>query len=404
MRTLEELGIGRPSTYASILGTILDRGYVFKRGTALVPAFLAFSVVGLLEQHFGRLVDYDFTARMEDDLDRIAAGDEQRVEWLGRFYFGDESGGLAGARLRPRRHRRARDQLARDRRRDRPPRRALRAVPRARRAARQRARGARARRADGRAGRGASRAAQRRPRARHRSRDRADNRRRAPAATARTSARFFPRDSKEKPRTASLFKTMSLDTVTLDEALRLLQLPRVVGVAPDGEEVVARNGRYGPYVQKEKESRSLESEEQLFTISLEEALALLAQPKQRRGQRAGDQAAPRARHRPGRRQGDRPQGRPLRALRHRRRDEREPAQGRRSGDGHPRPRARAARRAPREGTGEAGRPSPQGFLNGSPQTSPTGPRPMLTDRSKRGIHLPRGTFDRTGAAALPTGW
>ena len=89
VRTLEELGIGRPSTYASILGTILDRGYVFKRGTALVPSFLAFSVVGLLEQHFGRLVDYDFTASMEDDLDRIAAGDEQRVEWLGRFYFGD---------------------------------------------------------------------------------------------------------------------------------------------------------------------------------------------------------------------------------------------------------------------------------------------------------------------------
>ncbi|HZC74993.1 MAG TPA: type I DNA topoisomerase, partial [Gaiellaceae bacterium] len=94
VRTLEELGIGRPSTYASILGTILDRGYVFKRGTALVPAFLAFSVVALLEQHFGRLVDYDFTARMEDDLDRIAAGDEQRVEWLGRFYFGDGNGGL----------------------------------------------------------------------------------------------------------------------------------------------------------------------------------------------------------------------------------------------------------------------------------------------------------------------
>src|SRR5205807_2120578 len=94
VRTLEELGIGRPSTYASILGTILDRGYVFKRGTALVPSFLAFSVVGLLEQHFGRLVDYDFTARMEDDLDRIASGDEHRVEWLGRFYFGDGTGGL----------------------------------------------------------------------------------------------------------------------------------------------------------------------------------------------------------------------------------------------------------------------------------------------------------------------
>ena len=89
MRALEERGIGRPSTYASIIGTILDRGYVFKRGTALVPSFLAFSVVALLEQHFGKLVDYDFTARMEDDLDRIADGDEQRVEWLKRFYFGE---------------------------------------------------------------------------------------------------------------------------------------------------------------------------------------------------------------------------------------------------------------------------------------------------------------------------
>src|SRR5207302_6136157 len=92
VRTLEELGIGRPSTYTSILGTILDRGYVFKRGTALVPAFLAFSVVALLEQHFGRLVDYDFTARMEDDLRRIAAGDQQRIEWLRRFYFGENDG------------------------------------------------------------------------------------------------------------------------------------------------------------------------------------------------------------------------------------------------------------------------------------------------------------------------
>ena len=90
VRQLEELGIGRPSTYASIMGTILDRGYVFKRGTALVPSFLAFSVVNLLEEHFGRLVDYDFTARMEDDLDRIASGDEQRLEWLKRFYYGSD--------------------------------------------------------------------------------------------------------------------------------------------------------------------------------------------------------------------------------------------------------------------------------------------------------------------------
>src|SRR5207302_10988184 len=100
----------------------------------------------------------------------------------------------------------------------------------------------------------------------------------------------LPEDSKDKPRTASLFRSMSLDTVTLEDALRLLQLPRVVGVAPDGEEVFARNGRYGPYIQQGKESRSLEREEQLFTIDLDDALALLAQPRQRRGQRAS--AAP----------------------------------------------------------------------------------------------------------------
>src|SRR5213078_937966 len=90
VKALEDRGIGRPSTYASILATILDRGYVVKRGTALVPTFLAFSVTRLLEQHYARLVDYDFTARMEDDLDRIAAGDEQRVAWLTRFYKGED--------------------------------------------------------------------------------------------------------------------------------------------------------------------------------------------------------------------------------------------------------------------------------------------------------------------------
>ena len=285
VRTLEELGIGRPSTYASILGTILDRGYVFKRGTALVPAFLAFSVVGLLEQHFGRLVDYDFTARMEDDLDRIAAGDEHRVEWLGRFYFGDGTGGLHelvsdlsaidareinsleigdGIVLRVGRYgpylerdgqrasvpdeiapdeltlERAEEFLAQpsgDRELGTDPESGLPIVARS-----------------GRYG---------------------------PYVTE-----VLPEGSKEKPRTASLFKTMSLDTIGLDDALRLLQLPRVVGVAPDGEEITARNGRYGPYVQKGKESRSLESEEQLFAITVEDALAVLAQPRQRRGQRA----------------------------------------------------------------------------------------------------------------------
>jgi DNA topoisomerase-1 len=285
VRTLEELGIGRPSTYASILGTILDRGYVFKRGTALVPAFLAFSVVGLLEQHFGRLVDYDFTARMEDDLDRIAAGDEHRVEWLGRFYFGDGNGGLRelvsdlgaidareinsleigdGIVLRVGRYgpylerdgqrasvpdELAPDELTLERAEE------LLAQPSG-------------------------------------DRELGTDPETGLPIVARTGrygpyvTEVLPEDAKEKPRTASLFETMSLDTVTLEEAVRLLQLPRVVGVAEDGEEVVARNGRYGPYVQKGKESRSLESEEQLFTIDLPGALALLAQPRQRLGRRA----------------------------------------------------------------------------------------------------------------------
>ena len=285
VRTLEELGIGRPSTYASILGTILDRGYVFKRGTALVPAFLAFSVVALLEQHFGRLVDYDFTARMEDDLDRIAAGDEHRVEWLGRFYFGDGSGGL---------HELVSDLGAIDAREINSLEIGDGIVLRV-----------------GRYGPYLERDGQRASVPEELAPDeltleRAEELLAQPSGdrelgsdpetglpiVARTGrygpyvTEVLPEEAKEKPRTASLFKTMSLDTVTLEDALRLLQLPRVVGVAEDGEEVVARNGRYGPYVQKEKESRSLESEEQLFTIDLPGALALLAQPRQRRGQRA----------------------------------------------------------------------------------------------------------------------
>jgi DNA topoisomerase-1 len=283
VRTLEELGIGRPSTYASILGTILDRGYVFKKGTALVPSFLAFAVVGLLERHFGQLVDYDFTARMEDDLDRIAAGNEERTRWLRRFYFGEDSNGLhqlvsdlggidareinsieigEGIVLRVGRYgpylesdgRRASvaedvapDELT---------------VERARELLDQPS-GDRPLGTD--------------PETGH-------------ELVARTGrygpyvTEVLPDGVKEKPRTASLFKSMSLDTVTLEDALRLLDLPRVVGVAEDGEEIVARNGRYGPYIQKGKESRSLETEEQLLTITLDEALAVLAQPRRRRGQ------------------------------------------------------------------------------------------------------------------------
>ncbi|HUJ91705.1 MAG TPA: type I DNA topoisomerase [Gaiellaceae bacterium] len=289
VRTLEELGIGRPSTYASILGTILDRGYIFKKGTALVPSFLAFAVVGLLEQHFGQFVDYDFTARMEDDLDRIAAGDEHRVEWLRRFYFGDGGDGLHqlvsdlggidareinsidignGIVLRVGRYG---PYLERDGQRANVPEDVVPdelTVERAEELLAQPS-GDRALGVDPATGREIS----------------ARTGRYGPYVTE-----VLPEDAKEKPRTASLFKSMSPDTVTLEEALQLLSLPRVLGVGEDGEEIVARNGRYGPYVQKGKESRSLETEEQLLTIGLDEALAVLAQPRRRRGQR--EAAAP----------------------------------------------------------------------------------------------------------------
>jgi len=286
VRTLEELGIGRPSTYASIIGTILDRGYVFKKGTALVPSFLAFSVVELLEQHFGRLVDYGFTASMEDDLDRIAAGEEERNRWLRRFYFGDGDAGL---------HDLVQDLGAID----------------AREVNSFQIPGSDIMVRVGRYGPYLERDGQRanipedvvpdeltvekaeellvQPSG---ERELGVDPETSLPIVAR-SGRYGPyvtevleEGAKAKPRTASLFKSMSLDTLTLADALTLLSLPRVVGVASDGEEVIARNGRYGPFVQKGKESRSLETEEQLLTIDLDGALAVLAQPRQRRGQRA----------------------------------------------------------------------------------------------------------------------
>jgi DNA topoisomerase-1 len=292
VRTLEELGIGRPSTYASILGTILDRGYVFKKGTALVPSFLAFSVVQLLEQHFGRLVDYDFTARMEDDLDRIASGDEHRNEWLSRFYYGvDDADGkndgnglkelvsdLGGIDAREinsieigngivLRVGRYGPYLERDGERANVPDDVVpdeltvtRAEELLAQPSQDRALGV-----DPETGREVI----------------ARNGRYGPYVTE-----TLPEGSKEKPPTASLFKSMALDAITLEDALQLLQLPRTIGVGEDGEEIVARNGRYGPYVQQGKESRSLETEEQLLTIDLDEAKAILAKPKERRGRQA----------------------------------------------------------------------------------------------------------------------
>ena len=283
VQALEERGIGRPSTYASIMGTILDRGYVFKRGTALVPSFLAFAVITLLEQHFAQLVDYDFTARMEDDLDRIAAGDEARVKWLQRFYFGDGSPGL---------HALVTDQL------DQIDARAVNTLPIGNGIALR----------VGRYGpyveRGEERASVPEDLAPDElTVEKAEELLAAPTGDrilgvhpdwgheiAARSGRYgpyvtevLPEGVSEKPRAASLFASMSPETVTLDEAVRLLSLPRVLGTDGEGVEITAQNGRYGPYVKRGTDSRSLDSEERLFSITLDEALELLAQPKQRRG-------------------------------------------------------------------------------------------------------------------------
>ncbi|MFE0328375.1 type I DNA topoisomerase [Streptomyces sp. NPDC058960] len=316
VKELEEREIGRPSTYASIIGTILDRGYVFKKGTALVPSFLSFAVVNLLEKHFGRLVDYDFTAKMEDDLDRIARGEAQAVPWLKRFYFGETASGsgfpagtngtaadagngdgdhLGGLKelvtdlgaidarevssfpvgndivLRVGRYgpyiERGEKDTEQHQRADIPADLApdeltvelaeeLLAKPS----------GERPLGTDPETGRPIV----------------AKDGRYGPYVTE-ILPEGTPKTGKNaiKPRTASLFKSMSLDTVTLDDALRLMSLPRVVGTDADGQEITAQNGRYGPYLKKGTDSRSLQSEDQIFTITLEEAQAIYAQPKQR---------------------------------------------------------------------------------------------------------------------------
>ncbi|MFD6308541.1 type I DNA topoisomerase, partial [Streptomyces sp. NPDC060223] len=307
VKELEEREIGRPSTYASIIGTILDRGYVFKKGTALVPSFLSFAVVNLLEKHFGRLVDYDFTAKMEDDLDRIARGEAQSIPWLRRFYFGEgEARGAAEAGNGDGDHLGGLKELVTD----------LGAI-------------------DARevssfpVGNGIMlRVGRYGPYAERGEKD-SENHQRADVpedlapdeltvelaeellakpsgdfelgtdpATGHTivakDGRYgpyvtevlpegTPKTGKNavKPRTASLFKSMSLDTVTLDDALKLMSLPRVVGKDAEGVEITAQNGRYGPYLKKGTDSRSLTAEDQLFSITLDEALEIYSQPKQR---------------------------------------------------------------------------------------------------------------------------
>ena len=284
VKALEDRGIGRPSTYASIMGTILDRGYVYKKGTALVPTFVAFSVTQLLERHFERLVDYDFTARLEDDLDRIAAGDEERVAWLGRFYFGDGAPGLQAlvtdhlegidarevnsiaikdsdivvrvGRYGPYLERgEQRASLPED------------VVPDELTAAL--AEDILARPA------GAERQLGTHP----------DTGRTVVARDGRYGpyvTEVLGEGESGKPRTASLFSSMSLDTITIDDAIALLTLPRTLE-GSDGQEILVSNGRYGPFVKRGSETRSLSSEEQLLTLTTEQAEEILAQPKQRRG-------------------------------------------------------------------------------------------------------------------------
>ena len=298
VKKLEELGIGRPSTFASIIQTIQDRGYVVKRGRALVPTFLAFSVTGLLEQHFSKLVDYEFTASMEEDLDRIANGEEERVNWLTRFFYGHD--GIPGLQ-----------ELAAD----------LGAID-----AQQINTMKMGENIEIRVGRFGA----------YLQEGQGDERKfanipegmapdeltlqkaiellAAPSGERELgvdphtglqviakSGRFgpyvtevFPEEVVEegakkkrkkkdapKPKTASLLSAMSLDTITLDDALKLLSLPRVVGEY-EGVNITAQNGRYGAYLKHGTDSRTLTSDNQIFDITLDEAIEIYKQPKVRR--------------------------------------------------------------------------------------------------------------------------
>jgi DNA topoisomerase-1 len=288
VKRLEELEIGRPSTWASIIQTIQDRGYVWKKGQALVPTWTAFAVVGLLEQHFGDLVDYELTAKMDDDLDEIANGRQQKGDWLQRFYFGDD-GQLPGLKriveenldkidaaaintfplgtdengelivAKPGKYgpyvKRGDDTASVPE--DLPPDELdvakaieLLAMPKS---------------------------------------DEpigeldgypvfAKNGRYGPYVQWGSPDDLPP--GLEKPKMSSLFQTMTLDRITVEDAEQLLRLPRSLGQDPaDGKEIVASNGRYGPYVVKEKDFRSIDSEEQLLTITLDEASRIFQLPK-----------------------------------------------------------------------------------------------------------------------------
>ena len=338
VKALEEREIGRPSTYAATMSTISDRGYVDHRGQALVPTWLAFAVTRLLEENFAELVDYDFTASMERDLDRIAAGEEDRVAWLRRFYNGQGGAGAEqaaaqaasgeleaavaalraqglkglvdnlgeidaravnsieigeGITLRVGRYgpyledaegKRANvpadlapDELTVDKAREL----FTRAADDGRELGVDPVSGHVIIAKDGRYGPYVTEVLPE-------PEETAEAEATKTAKTAKsTKAKKTTKAAKPKPRTASLLRSMDLSTVTLEQALDLLSLPRVVGQDPEsGEDITAQNGRYGPYLKKGTDSRSLETEEQIFTVTLEQALEIFAQPKRRRGQAA----------------------------------------------------------------------------------------------------------------------
>lgn len=326
IKSLEELGIGRPSTYSSIIKTIQDRGYVHKKGSALVPSWVAFAVIGLLEQHFGRLVDYDFTAAMEDELDQIASGNERRTNWLTNFYFGgdhgvdgsiaragglkklvggnledidarlvnsiklfeDDQGRTINVRvgrngpylermiddpdnpgeLKPQRAN-LKDELTPDELTLELAEKLFSTPQEGRSLGVDPESGHEIVAKDGRYGPYVTEVL---PEPIVPPED--------PGAAPAKKAKKPPPGP--KPRTGSLLQSMDLETITLDDALKLLSLPRVVGVDPsNNEEITAQNGRYGPYLKRGTDSRSLANEEQMFTITLDEALKIYSEPKRR---------------------------------------------------------------------------------------------------------------------------
>ena len=343
VKALEEREIGRPSTYAATMSTISDRGYVDHRGQALVPTWLAFAVTRLLEENFAELVDYDFTASMERDLDRIAAGEEDRVAWLRRFYNGQGGAGTEqaaqaasneledaaaalraqglkglvdnlgeidaravnsieigeGITLRVGRYgpyledaegKRANvpadlapDELTVDKAREL----FTRAADDGRELGVDPASGHVIIAKDGRYGPYVTEVLPEPEETAEAETAKTAKTAKSTKTKKTTKAAKAAKAAKPKPRTASLLRSMDLSTVTLEQALDLLSLPRVVGQDPEsGEDITAQNGRYGPYLKKGTDSRSLETEEQIFTVTLEQALEIFAQPKRRRGQAA----------------------------------------------------------------------------------------------------------------------